>query len=66
MKISLIAAQLHKIAYDSELLTERQGNFDYPDELVPKFVAVAFTDSDAVESFTLRPVKEKISQARKS
>jgi len=55
MKISLIAARLRKVADNLEALAKREGDFDFPDEMVPKFVAVAFTDDDAVKSFTTGP-----------
>jgi len=36
-----------------------KGDFHFPAELVLKFIAVAFIDDNAVESFTTRPQNDR-------
>jgi len=54
MKISVIAARLHKIASDIEALAVMNGDHDFPDEMVPRLVINLFTDGDARKMLDLR------------
>jgi hypothetical protein len=42
MKITAIAARLHKIALDMEALAAREGDYDFPDEMVLPLIVNAF------------------------
>jgi hypothetical protein len=44
MKITEIAARLRTVAANMEVLAIREGDLDYPDEMVLPFLANAFTD----------------------
>jgi|HubBroStandDraft_4_1064222.scaffolds.fasta_scaffold257753_2 hypothetical protein len=48
VKITVIAARLHKIADDIEALAAKNGDHDFPDEMVPRLVVNLFTDDKAM------------------
>jgi hypothetical protein len=58
MKLSVIAARLRKIALDMEAVAARTNDLDFPDEMVPPFVANAFTDDNALRVF-MEPQKNR-------
>jgi hypothetical protein len=50
MKFSVIAARLRKIALDMEVAA-RTNDPDFPDEMVTRLVANAFTDDKVLRAF---------------
>jgi hypothetical protein len=60
MRVTQIAARLRKVAADLEALVTAQNDFDFPDEMVVKFVAAAFTDDNAVKSFAKPQRKQRM------
>jgi hypothetical protein len=49
MKITTIAAKLRKVAIDMEIRAARDGDLDFPDELVLPFIINAVTDKRLLE-----------------
>ncbi len=49
MKITTIAATLHKVAVDMEIMAAIDGDLDFPDELVLPFIINAVTDRRMLE-----------------
>jgi hypothetical protein len=49
MKITQIAARLRTVAANMEALAIREGDFDYPDEMVLSFIVNAFTDDNVLK-----------------
>jgi hypothetical protein len=52
MKLTVIAAKLHKIALDIEALAAKEGDLDFPDEMVLPLIKNAFTDDEVLRTFT--------------
>ena len=61
MKVTAIAARLRKTAIDMEILAAKDGNFDFPDEVVLPFIVSAFTD-DAALKFSTESFAAHLSQ----
>jgi hypothetical protein len=57
MKLSVIAARLHKMAVDFEVAAA-QTDYDFPDEMVPPFIVNAFTDHKVLRTF-MEPQKNR-------
>ena len=48
MKLTEIAARLRQVAANMEVLAIREGDLDYPDELMLSFLVNAFADDNVL------------------
>ncbi len=55
MKITAIAARLRKVAVDMEEMAARDGDLDFPDELVLPFIVNFLTDNRMLTFSKERP-----------
>jgi hypothetical protein len=58
MKLTMIAARLHKIALDIEALAAKEADLDFPDEMVLPLIKNAFTDDKCLKVF-MEPQKNR-------
>jgi hypothetical protein len=63
MKLTVIAARLHKIAPDIEALAAKEADLDFPDEMVLQLVTNAFTDDKVLRTF-MEPQKNSGTKVR--
>jgi len=49
MKLTSIAARLREVAINMEAFSAREGDYDFPDEMVLPLIVNAFTDDNALK-----------------